>query len=159
MYLQPYLSGMQCACAILSSVAFLFLHYLFPHYLINYTIFEKKTCNIKCVFWLSLQRLSEIFVILRRSGRDMIKNAYPSSCKVPLFLSDFNVTWIFWTEFPKILKYQILWKSVQRKTSYYMRTNRQTDIQTDGQTDMTKIIFPFRNFAYIPKNRFYSGKF
>jgi hypothetical protein len=36
-----------------------------------------------------------------------------SSWKYPLALSDFNKTWIFLTEFKKILTYQISWKSVQ----------------------------------------------
>jgi len=35
------------------------------------------------------------------------------SCKIPLFLSDFNQTYIFSTDFRKILKYKISWKSVQ----------------------------------------------
>jgi len=38
------------------------------------------------------QLLSEIFLILRRLGRDMVENAYWSSCKVPLFLLDYNAT-------------------------------------------------------------------
>jgi len=38
--------------------------------------FRKKLLNTKCVFWFSLQLLSEIFLILRRSERDMIKNVY-----------------------------------------------------------------------------------
>ena len=33
--------------------------------------------------------------------------------KYPLFLSDFNETWVIWTEQWQIYKYQISWKSVQ----------------------------------------------
>ena len=49
---------------------------IFPHYLINSTIFERKIklLETKCVFWFSLQLLSETFLILRRNERDMIKN-------------------------------------------------------------------------------------
>jgi len=46
--------------------------------------------------------------------------------KYPLYLSDFNGTWIFWTVFTKILRYQILWKSAQRGPSCSMRTDGQT---------------------------------
>jgi hypothetical protein len=58
------------------------LYCIFPHYLINGTIFGKILQNTKCVFWLSLQSSSEIFHILRRTERDMIKNIYWSPCKV-----------------------------------------------------------------------------
>ena len=54
-------------------------------------------------FWLT----SEIFSILRRNERDMvIKTSISLHVKYPLFLSDFNETWIFSTDFQKILKYQ-----------------------------------------------------
>jgi hypothetical protein len=41
----------------------------------------KKLLNTKCVFWISLQHLSQTFFILRRIKRDMIINGYWSSCK------------------------------------------------------------------------------
>jgi hypothetical protein len=53
-----------------------------PDYLTNGTIFEKMLLNIKCVFWFSLQFLSETFLISRRTERDMIKNVYWCSCEV-----------------------------------------------------------------------------
>jgi len=41
------------------------LFHIFPHYLINGTIFGKKVLNMKSVFWFSLQLLFEKFLILR----------------------------------------------------------------------------------------------
>ena len=63
---------MQCACAILPSVSCPALQYF-----VNIIWFsEKKSLNTKCVFWFSLQRLSETFLILRRNERDVIKYIY-----------------------------------------------------------------------------------
>ena len=70
----------------------------------------------------------------------------------PLFLSDFNETWIFSPDFRKILKYQISWKTVQWEPSCSIRKDRRSDGQTDRWTDMTKIIVAFRSFANAPKN-------
>ena len=74
---------MQCECAIFSSVACAALQ-CFPHYFIDDTIFEKVIGREMCVFWFAVQILSETFAILRRTERDMIKNVYLSSYKIPV---------------------------------------------------------------------------
>jgi hypothetical protein len=62
------------------------LYNFFPHCLRNGTIFEKKITDIKRVFRVSLQLLSAMFFILRRTERDMRENLYWSSRKVSFIL-------------------------------------------------------------------------
>jgi hypothetical protein len=51
---------------------------------------KKKTLlKIKVMFWLSVQLLSEIFLILRRIHRDITINVHRCSCKVPVSLVRF----------------------------------------------------------------------
>ena len=90
--------------------------------------------------------LSEAFLILKRSERDMTKRYMDLHVKYPLFLSDFNKTWIFSTDFRKIFRYQILQKPAQREPGS-MRTYGRTDYQAD----MTKLTVAFRNFSNASK--------
>jgi hypothetical protein len=85
----------------------LWIQKIFRHYFINSTIVGKKLLNVRCVFWFYLQSLFEIFLILRRIQRNILIKAKTSSCKVALFLSDLNETWIFSVDFRKKLKFQI----------------------------------------------------
>ena len=63
----------------------LWLHHIFPHYLINGTIFETKLLNIKFVFRFSLRLLSKTFLILRIQP-DIVINVKTSSRKVAVIL-------------------------------------------------------------------------
>jgi hypothetical protein len=47
--------------------------------------------------------------------------------KCPLYLYNFNETWLTWTDVLKILRHQISWKSIQWKPSCSMWTDQQTD--------------------------------
>jgi len=90
------------------------LYNIFPHFLINGTNFErkKKLLNTKmCVFWFSLQILSETFLIPKRNERGMVNTYIGLHVRYILFLTDFDETSKFWY-FRKILKYQISRKFV-----------------------------------------------
>ena len=58
-------------------------------------------------------------------------------------LSDLNGAWIISIVFRIIVKHQISWKSFSGNRWFR---------GTDGQTDMTKLIIAFRNFAIAPEN-------
>jgi hypothetical protein len=63
--------------------------------------------------------------------------------KYPLFLSNFNETWIFWTYIRKKLKYKV-----------YKNLSNESRVIPCGQTDMTKLIVDFCNFENAPKKLF-----
>jgi hypothetical protein len=82
---------MQCACAVIYCHLWpLQLYHIFPHYLTNGTIFGEKVVETKqlCVL-ISPTNLSEIFLIPRKTERDVIINAQRSSCKVAVILVRF----------------------------------------------------------------------
>jgi hypothetical protein len=113
---------------------------------------KKNFIAHESVFFIYSKQFTEKFLVLRIIERDIVKNVYCYSCTVALLSPGFNETWIFWTEFRKIIEYQILLKSVYWKLHCSMRTQKLTDGQTDRQTDVTKLIVAFSNFANASKN-------
>jgi len=82
-----------------------------------------------------------MFLFLRRIQRYMTKNVHIGlHVKYPLFLSDFNATRIFSTDFRKFLKNEISRKSFQLEPS--------CSKWTDGR--MMKLIIAFRSFVKAP---------
>ena len=98
--------------------------------------FRKRLLNIKCVFWFSLQLLSETFLILRRIQRDTVINVYTSSCRISSIVLRYwwnlNFRDIFSNNF------QIYWKPVLWEPSCCMRTDGQTDKQNEANNRFSK---------------------
>jgi len=112
----------------------------------NGTIFGEKVLNTKFGFWFSLQRLSQTFLILRRTERDMIESMHWYSCKLPVIPVKFSLKFKFLDRFsknsqaPNIMKIRSVW-------------SRGCSIRMGGQTerDMTKLMVVFRNSANATK--------
>ena len=75
------------------------LYHVFPHYLINGEILGKKLLNIKCVFWFSLQLLSEIFLNPGTIQQYIIRLGFHVNCQ--WFLLGFDEAWKFHGSFRK----------------------------------------------------------
>jgi hypothetical protein len=74
---------MQYICVILPSVACLSLQYFSKLSHKEQNFINENSLSTKCVLIFSTN-LSESFLILRRTERDMVKKVYWSSCKVPV---------------------------------------------------------------------------
>jgi len=99
-------------CIIIWSV---WLYHIFSRCPINSMIFRQELLNIKCVFWFSLQ-------IFAWNIPHSKKNSARYYHKCTRYFLPINETRIFSTEFRKILKYQISWRSVQWEQSCSMWT-------------------------------------
>jgi len=131
---------MQRVCALLSSVVFPALQY-FSTLSHKYTIFAKKLVTIKCVFWSSVHFSSEIFLIPKGIERDMI----------------YIVVYVKYHHPCQNLKCTCVFDDRYKKNTRISNFTKIYPVGADllyaeGQTDMTKLIVAFRNFANAPKH-------
>jgi hypothetical protein len=104
---------------------------------------QKEVTEHKMCVMIFSTTFSEIFFILWKFS-EMLSWMYTRPhVQYPLFLSYFNKTWIFLTDFQKILQYQISWKFVSWQPSCSMWMER--------GTDRMKLMLPFCNFVKAPK--------
>jgi hypothetical protein len=104
---------------------------------------KKKLLSTKYVFWCPVQLCLKHILLYEEMSEIWSKMYNGLHVKFPLFLSDFNDTWIFLTVFRKMLKHKTSWWK-----SYRSRVVcKQMDGRTDGRTDLMKLILTFRNFA------------
>ena len=110
---------------------------------------ELLSVTIETQQWVSLP-LSSSYIIFRNAVK--IITVLSSQCKVPDIF--FNEMCTFRTDFNKVLQHEISWKSIHYEASWYMRTDGRTGGREDRQTDMTKLIGAFRDYANVHKNGF-----
>jgi hypothetical protein len=118
----------------------LWLHYIFRHYLINGTIFEKKVIGHKmCVLILSVI-LFVIYLILRRIQRDIVINVKTSSCKEPVIFFRILVKLRFSRQiFEKSLISSFI--KIRPEGGELFHAAR----ETNRRAEVTKLLVAFRN--------------
>jgi hypothetical protein len=132
---------------------------IFSHSLIKGKTFWESDCGQNMCF----DFLYNI-CLLNFSFQEKISDSHykcTSSWKLPVMLVRFEWNVIFLDIFSKSIEYTISCKSVVWEPNCFMRTDRQTDRQTDRRTvrwmdentDMTKLIVAFLNFAYALKKK------
>jgi hypothetical protein len=116
----------------------------FPHYLIKCTIFGEI---IEIKFVLIVQACLKNISLQEEYSETLLQKRISLLVKYWVFLSDFNETWMFWTDFqksPPIKYYENL------SSGNWVVPPWQRDRGTDGRTDVARVIVPFRNFNFAP---------
>ena len=144
----PIQHGMRMSRIVICSLSgsTIFFH------IISYTaqFSGKNLLTVKCLFWFSLQLLSETFLIVRRTQRDILIHVHKSlRVKQTFFLSHCKETCIFSTDFRKKKK-KLNYSTKFHKIRPVGAELFHMDGQTDGHTDM-KLAVTLRNFAYLLK--------
>jgi len=107
------------------------LYHTFPHYFIHCTTFGKSYGTQNVCFDFLYNVCLKSFSFYESWSEIWLKTCTSLHAKYPLFLSYFDETLTFSTDFRKIIKHQISWKPIQWEPNSSMRT----DGEREGQTD------------------------
>jgi hypothetical protein len=138
---------MQTAWAVLYCHLWsIWLYHMFPHYLINGTIFrKKKELHKMCFLIFSANFVWNISHSKTNSASYYHKCTYIGlHVKYRLFLSNLNETWFSQQIFQKH-------KDIRFNENPPVKPNSSTRTHTDRDTDMTKATVDFLNFVNAPK--------
>ena len=107
--------------------------------------FGEYLLNTKCVFWISVQILSQtLFILITLQSHTHITITVPTVyCKLLAFLSEFSRAWIF-DRFSEILH-------ISRK--FFSLKSNFSSKQKDGQTHLTKLTVAFHRLLNTSKER------
>jgi hypothetical protein len=122
------------------------VYHIFPHYLINGNIFEKKSTEHKMCYDFLYNVCPKHFSLWEEFGEILLQMYIGLNVKCPLFSSDFNGTWTSRQDFKKSSNIKF-----HENLSSGSRVVPCGDRQTDVKTDMTKLTVAFRTFAKAPK--------
>ena len=129
---------MQCAIAILSSVACPAPQYFSPLPRTWHSFLKKKIMEHKCVFWFPLQISCEKFLILRIAERDVTDgHRFLFKARVALVIFKWNLNFLY--RFSKSTQEKVSWKFVQLEISCCMRTDGRTDRHDEADSGVSKI--------------------
>jgi hypothetical protein len=129
------------ACVILTSVVCPAVQY-FSTLSHKRHDFRKFLLNKKCVFWFSLQLLSEAFLILRGPEQDIIKNVKLSSFTV-FFRYSCNILKVKFSR--QIFKNSQIWNLAKNNPVAAEL------FHADRLTDIIELIITFITFSNVPK--------
>ena len=145
-------AGQMCFIVLIAWLALNVAYMIYIHWPEIWYIWLPKVYRVVCTSWRALHdnawnKCRALRYSVIRSDC-VYSNAWKMPVKYPVMFSDFNKTrYFFSTDFRKLHKHKISWKSIQWVPSCSMRTVR----RTDGQTDMMKLIVAFHVFAICPK--------
>jgi len=107
----------------------------------------KKVLNTKCVFWFSVQHLSETFYFLWRIERDVNNAVYRAAFEVAAVLGRFKLHLNFLHRFYKNGQISNFMKN-REEGAELLNGHRRTDCRTD----MMKLTVTIGNFENAPKS-------
>jgi len=112
---------------------------------------RKNLLNMKCVFWFSLQLLSDTYFIRRRTEREIIKSVYWSVCEVPVTRQI-----VMKLEFSQQIKKKIQFKFHENSSAESRVVPcGQIDGRTNCKTDI-KLRTRLKSIILLSYDRFYS---